>query len=46
LAPDGEVKTSPMIRTASSKYQRKNAAAYATSPRASASAFPFSSEMR
>jgi hypothetical protein len=46
LEPDGETDTSPMIRTASSEYQRKNSAAYATSPRASARALPFSREMR
>src|SRR5215472_7916501 len=42
-APDaGARETSPILRTASSAYQRKNSAAYATSPRESESALPFS----
>src|SRR5262252_10597953 len=42
-APDeGARDTWPMARTASSAYQRKNSAAYATSPRESDSALPFS----
>src|SRR5215470_6213364 len=42
-APDeGARDTSPMLRTASSAYQRKNSAAYATSPRESDNALPFS----
>ena len=43
--PDGVARSSPGIRAASSAYQRKNSAAYPTSPRASGSDLPFSSEM-
>ena len=42
FAPPGAVWISPLIRTASSAYQRKNSAEYSTSPRASGSALPFS----
>src|SRR5215510_10478109 len=43
-APEaGARDTSPILRTASSAYQRKNSAAYATSERESGRALPFSS---
>ncbi len=42
FAPLGEIDTEPMLRTASSENQRKNSAAYVTSPRASVSGLPFS----
>ncbi len=42
LAPLGAVPTMPEPRTASSANQRKNSAAYVTSPLASVSALPFS----
>jgi hypothetical protein len=45
LAPDGAVEMEPLRRTASSLNQRKNSAAYVTSPRASGSALPFSATM-
>src|SRR3712207_1216119 len=40
FAPDGAVARVPSPRTASSAYQRKNSAAYVTSPFASTSALP------
>src|SRR5207253_9720166 len=46
FAPLGAIETEPMLRTASSENQRKNSAAYATSPRVSASVFPFSRTLR
>ena len=42
FAPLGAIETEPMLRTASSENQRKNSAAYATSPRASTIGLPFS----
>ena len=45
FVPAGACSITPPRRTASSAYQRKNSAAYATSLRASASAFPFSRTM-
>ena len=42
VAPSGEVDHRPEIRTASSLNQRKNSAAYATSPRDSTSGLPIS----
>src|SRR5271163_3165217 len=42
---DGATEFWPILRTASSAYQRKNSAAYATSPRESDSALPFSMVM-
>ncbi|CAB5121818.1 unannotated protein [freshwater metagenome] len=46
LSPDGDLRKSPGVRTASSANQRKNSAAYAASPRASGIALPFSREIR
>ena len=45
LSPLGEVRKSPVTRQACSENQRKNSAAYATSPTASAQALPFSCAM-
>ncbi|CAB4841605.1 unannotated protein [freshwater metagenome] len=45
LSPDGDLRKSPGVRTASSANQRKNSAAYPASPRASGIAFPFSREI-
>ena len=45
LSPAGARRTSPPIRGASSENQRKNSAAYRTSPRASGNALPFSRTM-
>ena len=42
VAPSGEVDQRPAIRTASSLNQRKNSAAYVTSPRDSTSGLPIS----
>ena len=42
LAPEGAVLIEPWMRTASSEFQRKNSAAYATSPIASDSGLPCS----
>src|SRR5258708_9673111 len=42
---DGAIETSPILRTASSAYHRKNSAAYATSLWESGSALPFSRVM-
>ena len=44
LSPLGEVRYSPLIRTASSENQRKNSAAYKISPLASVNTLPFSLE--
>ena len=44
-APLGARRYSPSMRTASSEYQRKNSAAYATSAIASATILPFSREI-
>lgn len=46
LRPSGRMPEPPSIRTASSENQRKNSAAYATSPRASASGLPISDVIR
>ncbi len=46
LRPSGRVPQPPSMRTASSENQRKNSAAYATSPLASASGLPISEVIR